>query len=79
VFGVIVSATLTGGDPLKGWIAGFAGLFIATIGQDGIHAYERFSFGTRDLAGGFLAGARRWWAPSASPRSWWPCRKSARR
>ncbi len=53
VFGVIVSATLTGGDPLKGWITGFAGLFIATIGQDGIHAYERFSFGTRDLAGGF--------------------------
>jgi len=53
VFGVIVSATLTGGDPLKGWIAGFAGLFIATIGQDGIHAFERFSFGNRDLAGGF--------------------------
>lgn len=52
VFGVIVSATLTGGDPLKGWIAGFAGLFIATIGQDGIHAYERFHFGSRDLAGG---------------------------
>lgn len=52
VFGVIVSATLTGGDPLKGWIAGFAGLFIATVGQDGIHAYERFHFGSRDLAGG---------------------------
>src|SRR5690606_23343171 len=48
----IISATLTGGDPLKGWIAGFAGLFIATIGQDGIHAYERFHFGNRDLAGG---------------------------
>ena len=52
VFGVIISATLTGGDALKGWIAGFAGLFIATIGQDGIHAYERFNFGNRDLAGG---------------------------
>lgn len=52
VFGVIVSATLTGGDALKGWIAGMAGLFIATIGQDGIHAYERFHFGNRDLAGG---------------------------
>lgn len=52
IFGVIVSATLTGGDPLKGWIVGIVGLFIATIGQDGIHAYERFSFGTRDLAGG---------------------------
>jgi len=53
VFGVIVSATLTGGDALKGWIAGFAGLFIATLGQDGIHAYERFTFGNRDMAGGF--------------------------
>lgn len=52
VFGVIISATLTGADALKGWIAGFAGLFIATIGQDGIHAFERFSFGNRDLAGG---------------------------
>ncbi len=53
VFGVIISATLSGGDPLKGWISGFVGLFIATIGQDGIHAYERFSFDNRDLAGGF--------------------------
>ena len=53
VFGVIVSATLTGGDTLKGWIAGCAGLFIATLGQDGIHAFERFTFGNRDMAGGF--------------------------
>lgn len=52
VFGVIISATLTGPDALKGWIAGFAGLFVATIGQDGIHAFERFNFGNRDLAGG---------------------------
>lgn len=52
VFGVIISATLTSGDALKGWIAGFAGLFVATIGQDGIHAFERFNFGNRDLAGG---------------------------
>jgi len=50
---VIISATLSGGDPLKGWISGITGLFIATIGQDGIHAYERFSFDNRDLAGGF--------------------------
>lgn len=53
IFGVIISATLTGGDALKGWITGIAGLFIATIGQDGIHAHERFAFGNRDLAGGF--------------------------
>ena len=52
VFGVVISATITGGDALKGWIAGFFGLFIATIGQEGIHAHERFSYGVRDLAGG---------------------------
>ncbi len=52
VFGVVISATLTGTDALKGWIAGFFGLFVSTIGQEGIHAYERFSYGYRDLAGG---------------------------
>jgi putative tricarboxylic transport membrane protein len=52
VFGVVISATITGGDALKGWLAGFLGLFIAAIGQEGIHAYERFSYGVRDLAGG---------------------------
>ncbi|MBM3598047.1 MAG: transporter [Alphaproteobacteria bacterium] len=53
VFGVIISGNLTGDDPLKGWLVGFLGLFVASIGQDAIHAYERFSFGNRDLAGGF--------------------------
>jgi len=53
LFGVVISGNLTGNDPLKGWIAGFLGLFIAGIGTDPIHAYERFSFDNRDLAGGF--------------------------
>jgi len=53
LFGVIISGNLTGGDPLKGWIVGFLGLFLASVGQDPIHAYERFAFGNRDLAGGF--------------------------
>jgi putative tricarboxylic transport membrane protein len=53
LFGVVVSGNLTGNDPLKGWLAGFLGLFVACIGADPIHAYERFSFGNRDLAGGF--------------------------
>lgn len=52
LFGVIIAGTLAGDDPLKGWIAGIAGLFVATIGQEGQYAYERFSFGYRDLAGG---------------------------
>lgn len=52
LFGVIIAGTLTGDDPLKGWIAGIAGLFVATIGQEAQYAYERFAFGVRDLAGG---------------------------
>ena len=51
-FGVVISGNLTGDDPLKGWMAGFLGLFFATVGQEGVYAFERFTFGTRDLAGG---------------------------
>jgi putative tricarboxylic transport membrane protein len=52
LFGVMMSGSITGEDPLKGWIMGVLGLFVAQIGQDGIHALERFSFGDPDLAGG---------------------------
>ena len=54
VFGVVVSGRLTAfNDPLKGWIAGFLGLLVAMVGQEGIHAYARFSYGSTNLAGGF--------------------------
>ncbi len=53
IFGVVISGHLTAmEDPLKGWIAGFIGLLVAMVGQEGIHAYQRFSFGNHDLAGG---------------------------
>jgi putative tricarboxylic transport membrane protein len=52
LFGVIIAGTLTGDDPLKGWIAGIAGLLIAGIGQEPQYGYERFAWGVRDLAGG---------------------------
>ena len=52
LFGVLMSGSLTGNDPLKGWLTGFAGMFATLIGQDGIHAHDRFTFGIRDLAGG---------------------------
>jgi putative tricarboxylic transport membrane protein len=51
-FGVVISGNLTGDDPLKGWMAGFLGLFLATVGQEGVYAFERFTFATRELAGG---------------------------
>ncbi|MDA3958200.1 tripartite tricarboxylate transporter permease [Oceanispirochaeta sp.] len=53
IFGIIISGNLTAPkDPLKGWIAGFIGLFIAMIGMEGIHAHIRYSFGNVNLSGG---------------------------
>jgi len=52
MFGIVIAGSLSGGDPLKGYIAGFLGLFVATIGQEANHAYPRFAFGNGDLAGG---------------------------
>lgn len=53
IFGIIICGNLTAPkDPLKGWIAGFLGLFVAMIGMEGIHAHIRFAFGNSDLSGG---------------------------
>jgi putative tricarboxylic transport membrane protein len=53
IFGIVICGNLTAPkDPLKGWIAGFLGLFIAMIGMEGIHAYVRYSFGSVNLASG---------------------------
>jgi putative tricarboxylic transport membrane protein len=53
LFGVLIAGQLTTtGDTLKGWIAGMLGLLSAMVGQESIHAYQRFSYGWTDLAGG---------------------------
>jgi putative tricarboxylic transport membrane protein len=53
LFGVTMSGSIVGQDPLKGWLMGLLGLFVAQIGQEGIYAYDRFTFGWDELAGGF--------------------------
>jgi putative tricarboxylic transport membrane protein len=52
LFGVTMSGSIVGHDPLKGWLMGLLGLFIAQVGQEGIYAYNRFTFGWDELAGG---------------------------
>jgi putative tricarboxylic transport membrane protein len=52
LFGVMMSGAIAGSDPLKGWLMGVLGLFVTLIGQDGIHAHDRFTFGWSDLSGG---------------------------
>ena len=54
IFGVVVCGNLTAPtDPLKGWIAGFVGLLLSLVGQEGIAAYPRFAFGFDQMRGGF--------------------------
>jgi putative tricarboxylic transport membrane protein len=52
LFGIVIAGTLAGGDPLKGYLAGFLGLWVATIGQEPYYNHQRFAFGSTDLAGG---------------------------
>lgn len=53
LFGVLICGNLTAPeDPLKGWLSGFLGLFLAMIGMDAIQAHGRFTYGSIDLSGG---------------------------
>ncbi len=52
LFGVTISGRIVGDDPLKGWLMGLLGLLVAQIGQDGLYAHDRFTFGLDDLSGG---------------------------
>src|ERR1700741_1611779 len=45
LFGVTMSGSIVGKDPLKGWLMGLLGLFLAQVGQEGLYAYDRFTFG----------------------------------
>jgi putative tricarboxylic transport membrane protein len=53
VLGVIVCGSLSAQDlAVKGWMMGFLGLLVSTIGQDEIHAYPRYAYGSAQLMAG---------------------------
>jgi putative tricarboxylic transport membrane protein len=52
LLGVAMSGSIVGNDPLKGWLMGTLGLFVAQIGQEGLYAFDRFTFGWNQLSGG---------------------------
>src|SRR4249919_1672318 len=52
LLGVAMSGSIVGNDPLKGWLMGTLGLFVAQIGQEGLYAHDRFTFGIHELSGG---------------------------
>ena len=52
LFGIMICGNLTGGDAVKGWMAGFLGLLLSTVGMDPISGFSRFDFGFQALRGG---------------------------
>ncbi|MBI4573903.1 MAG: tripartite tricarboxylate transporter permease [candidate division NC10 bacterium] len=53
ILGVIVCGSLSAPDlAVKGWMMGFLGLLMATIGMDEIHAFPRYVFGHPQLMDG---------------------------
>jgi len=52
LFGVTMSGSIVGEDPIKGWMMGCVGLLVAQVGQEGLYAYDRFTFGWDELSGG---------------------------
>jgi putative tricarboxylic transport membrane protein len=53
MFALTITASLSGEALIKGLIAGVLGLFVATIGEDGINGIPRFTFGNDALLTGF--------------------------
>ena len=52
-FGILISGTLTSPDlVIKGWIAGFLGLFLACVGRDQLQFFPRYTFGIAELDSG---------------------------
>ena len=53
IFGILLCGSLTNEDlPIKGWIAGLAGMLMSYVGLEDIHGYERFTFGIPQLVSG---------------------------
>jgi len=52
-FGILISGTLVTPDlVIKGWIAGFLGLFLALVGRDRLQSFPRFTMGLAQLDSG---------------------------
>lgn len=53
IFGITICGSLTsGGNPLKGWMAGIFGLLLSCVGMETMFAYSRYSFGSVQLLSG---------------------------
>lgn len=53
IIGISVCGSMCSGEmPLKGWISGWLGMFVAFVGLETLHGVERFTFGISELHDG---------------------------
>ena len=52
LFGVILCGSLVGGNPVRGWVSAFTGMFISFCGAESIQSVVRYNFGTAKLLNG---------------------------
>jgi len=52
IFGMTVVTSLAADNLIKGVIIGFISMFLATIGQDPVNGFPRFTFGSSNMIGG---------------------------
>jgi putative tricarboxylic transport membrane protein len=53
MWGIAICGSMSAGDmPLKGWMSGWIGLFVAFVGLDAIHGVPRYTFGSLILEDG---------------------------
>ena len=72
LFGVIIAGTLTGSDPLKGWIAGMLGILCATVGQEAHLRVRPVHVRRIAISPAASSWFPRWSARSASRSCWSP-------
>ena len=53
IFALTITVSLSGGNMVKGLIAGLLGLFAAVVGEDEINGVARFAFGSDEIRQGF--------------------------
>lgn len=52
IFGLLICGSLSGDEPVKGWISAMLGLFFAMVGLDNVQSVARFTFGKSYLLPG---------------------------
>lgn len=53
LFGLLICGSLSGDQPIKGWISALLGFFLAMCGAESVQSVVRYNLGVSDLLGGF--------------------------